>query len=113
MIVPYVHAFKNSTAASTSSNIHQRVNIGHGRSLLRVYHIVNRNDESGRTAYDINNTYEEKIVNFYTALDNERLQEITVDPSKNEDYMFLQESLKGSTIQNSRMYKYNRVWIDD
>jgi hypothetical protein len=113
MIVPYVHAFKNSTAASTSSNIQQRVNIGHGRSLLRVYHVVNHNDESNRTAYDINITYEEKIINFYSALDNERLQEITVDPSKNEDYMFLQESLKGSTIQNSRMYKYNRVWIDD
>ena len=38
---------------------------------------------------------------------------MNLDCSKGDDWMLLQEKLRGSVIQSSNMYSYNWFWVDD
>ena len=59
-------------------------------------------------AYDHDNLAGNGKVNqFYTMLDNERLQEFNLNTATFDDYLMLLPKLKGSVIQNANIYYHN------
>ena len=78
-----------------------------GEDLSKFIHVATN------LAYDTDNINQAAITTFYTLLDNQRLQEMNLDCSKGDDWMLLQEKLRGSVIQSSNMYNYNWFWVDD
>lgn len=114
MLMPYVHGYKsNSGAGSTSVSL--RFNRGHGDRLLKVYYAPFNNDETTNTTYDHSNVGGAKISNYYTMLNNSRLQEfnVVVSPTVNEDYVLNKDLLEKSVIQSSNMYRYNWFHVDN
>ena len=112
MNVPYVYGFQYSTPAGVQSTIQQRINSGHGHSLLNVYHVVYNTLSTNQFAYDIENVSAKKVKSFQTQIDNQNLTEIIVNCEKLEDYQLMQDLIHGSTIQSSKQYQANRVHVD-
>lgn len=113
LIVPYVHTYKNSNSNSTFIATQQRLNRGHGSSLLRVYSSLFNGSESGSTAFNNSNVASAKCTSFYTSMDSMRLQDSDVSVANNEDYLMMKDALEGSCIENSSIFKYNWVVQDD
>lgn len=112
ILIPYVHGFKNSPGAGTSQTITLRLNSGHGRKLKRIYHGVYNNSESGLVSFDHSNVNNAKFSEFYSMLNNKRLQQFNVKPATFDDYMILKEKLVNTVIQSPNMYAYNWFWLD-
>lgn len=113
LVVPYVHTYKNSASSSTYIATQQRLNRGHGSSLLRVYSSLFNGAESGATVFNNTNIASAKYTSFYTSMDSMRLQDSDVNVANNEDYLMIKDALEGSCIQNSGIFKYNACVEDD
>ena len=113
LLIPYTYTFKYTSPASTNQTVQQRLNRGHGKSLLRIYHSVFNNTETLTTAYDSFNVGGVKASSLYSSLDNERLQEVDLSTLNSDDYNFMRDLLHGSAVQNSLMHKFNWFWCDD
>lgn len=111
--IPYVYTYKTNLS-STSQSLSLRFNKAHGKKLRRIYHAPFHNVENSVTAYMRDNIGGAKTVsNFYTLLNNDRLQEFNVDCSKAQDYMLLNHKLKNSTFVGVDSYQYVWFWVDD
>ncbi len=113
LLVPYIYTNKYSHGGGGFLSVQQRLNRGHGRSLLKVYHALFANNEAGLTAFQHSNLGGAFINSFYSSLDNDRLQELNIDCTDDQDWKYLRELSKGSTIRDIREYYFNWVWIDD
>lgn len=112
ILIPYIFSYQNNLTGASQS-ISLRFNRGHGRRLLKIYHSSYNNADTVNTMYDHSNIADAKVLSFYTMMDNKRSQEFDLDTSNFEDYMLLQDYLKGSVIQNTNIYQFNWVWIED
>ncbi len=112
ILIPYVHSTLSSLTG-TSQSVSLRFNRGHGARLQKVYHSIFNNGTTLNLQYDNKNVAGAKCTSFYTMLNNNRLQEFNVDVKQYQDYMLMEERLKGSAIQNSNIYQYNWFWCDD
>ena len=113
--IPFIYSFKTVNSSSTNQSSTLRITRGHGARLLKVYHSLFNPNESSYTAYantTINGstTY---LQNFYTQIDNYRLQDFNVDLALNTDWAILQRKLEGSITFNSNIYRFNWFWVDD
>lgn len=114
MLVPYVTCNKYTSTAGITQNVQQRLNRAWGRTLLRVYHSAFNSVETEVHAYNNYNVGGANTVKtFYTTLDNDRLQEVSLDCATLDDYLFLQEMLKGTSFQSATHFQSNWSWIDD
>jgi hypothetical protein len=113
ILLPYVYTSRFVSSASTSQNVSLRYNRGHGLRLLKIYHSVFNGTETINNIYDHTNVAAAKVSSFYTMLDNNRMQEFNISPSLNEDYLLLNDKLRGSVVMSSSMYNYNWFWLDD
>lgn len=114
MLVPYVTCNKYTSTAGTTQNVQQRLNRAWGRTLLRVYHSSFNLAETEIHAYNNYNVAgANTILNFYTTLDNDRMQEVNLSCVTQDDYLFLQEMLKGTSFQSATHYQANWSWLDD
>jgi hypothetical protein len=113
LLVPYTYTNKYTSNATISQNVQQRINRAWGRTLLRIYHSVFNLDETSHFAYDNTNVSGAKVNEFYTSLDNDRLQEMNISCVRQEDYMMLKELIKGTSYQSSRHYQDNWSWVDE
>lgn len=118
LLVPYLYTFKYTNPASTSVAVQQRLNRGHGRALLKVYHALYNSTESGRLAYDHHNSEHggfpgKRVVDVYTMLDNDRLQEITMSCSRYDDYTMIKPLIHESCVFTPKIYAANWLWVDD
>lgn len=114
LLVPYTIAGKYTSTPSTTQNVQQRINRAWGRTLLRVYHSVFNNVETEIHAYNNYNVGGTSTVqSFYSTLDNDRLQEVNLSCVTQDDYLFLQEMLKGTAIQSAAHYQSGWTWVDD
>lgn len=113
VLIPYVYTYKFNSSNASSHSTSYRFNRGHGRKLLKVYTSAFNNTETTNVAYDCSNVGTAKINQFYTMLDNERLQEYNLATATFDDYSMLRPKLKGSVIQSSNIYYYNWFWVDD
>lgn len=129
MIIPYIQAFKNSNSG-TNQNINIQLDVGQGRSLMKMIHSVFSEQESLDTAYDCNNvaplnTAEAALIPFqkteryWTQLNGTRIQNLTLDctvidsATPRLDYMQQKKSLKSSVLQNANVFQYNWSHCDD
>ncbi|HVT62683.1 MAG TPA: hypothetical protein VHD33_04260 [Legionellaceae bacterium] len=134
IIIPYAFNYKNNNSGASQS-INIQLDIGAGRTLMRIYHSVFNNTEQSNTMYDCSNlistnpatqNVSEKVNTYWTNLNGKRNQTITIDtttysdaagtiinPNGNTDYMNMKNSLKGSVLQNMNVFKYNWHHLDD
>jgi hypothetical protein len=113
ILVPYVYTYKTNLGVSTSQNVSLRFNRGNGRRLKKIYHSLFHNTESSNTAYDHSNDNAGRITNYYTLLNNNRLQEYNLDCTQLDDFMLIKKQLKGSVIQTSAVFTYNWFHLED
>ncbi len=133
-MIPYVQAFKNSNSG-TSQNISIQLDQGNGKSMLKVYHALYNQAEDLDTMYDhANNNIiagsaappviagsvapgsNQKVLTYYTQLNGQRIQNITIDCTANGpflDYMSHRRQIRGSILQNLNVYQYNWFHCDD
>ena len=121
LLTPFVYADKYSLNASTSQTITLRYNSIHGSSLIKLYYAPYNNTENLNTTYDHSNLVigtqanpqyrpGSKVTQFYTALNNERLQEFNLYSANYDEWLLLKDSLRGSCILSSNVYYYNWFW---
>lgn len=128
MMIPYAQSYKNPNNNS-SQNINLQLDAGSGRTMLKMYHSVFANNEDLDTAYDCSNVgvptitippteplVPQKVLQYYTQLNNKRVQNITIDCTVDgffTDYMQQKNSLVGSILENRNVYQYNWHHMDD
>lgn len=124
VLLPYVYSNKINLTG-TSQSISLKYNRAHGMKLMKIYHQPIGNNETIFGAYQlttvdasgiinaVGNISGQIINNFYTLLNNNRLQEFNVDCTKLEDHMLLKHKFRGSVVLNSNVYQYNWFWCDD
>ncbi len=130
-LIPYIQAFKNPNQG-TSQNISIQLDQGNGRSLQKVYHAIYNAHEDMDTMYDHANTpinaasavvtdapgnpINQKVVQYYTQLNGQRIQSLTLDcffTGPFTDYMSHRKQLRGSILSNINVYQYNWFHCDD
>lgn len=109
VLTKYVYCFKTNLGGSSQS-VSLRLNRGHGLKLQKIYHSVFSNDETLHNTF--NHFATGKILDYYTLLNNERIQEFNLSPGNETSYMYLLHLLKGSVIQNSNIFSYNWFHVD-
>lgn len=130
LLMPYVYMNKISPASSTSQIVTLKFNRSHGIRLLRIYNsifnITETNAGGTRVVFAFDNSnwsapvtansslsVGSKWTSFYTMLDNVRRQEYDLTSANYDDYTFLQDKIKGSSIFNSSQFVHNSVWLED
>lgn len=113
MLVPYVVANKYTSTAGTTQNVQQRINRAWGRTLLRVYHSVFNATETEIYAYDNYNVSGSKVTNVYTTLDNDRIQEVNLDCTTQDEWLFMSDLLKGTAYQSPEHFQSSWALVDD
>lgn len=118
MMIPFVHRYKNNLNGDSQS-VSIRMNRGHGAVCKKIIHAVFHNTESANTMYDHSNIGANantalRVSEYYTMLDNSRLQQINLRATLNygEDYLYHKKMLKGSVLQNQQIYSYNWFHCD-
>jgi len=110
--IPFVYSFKTVNSASTNQSSTLRITRGHGTRLLKIYHSMFTQNETLNTAYQ-NTQSATTLQNFYTQLDNYRLQDFNVNLALYDDWAVIQRKLEKSITFNSNIYRYNWFWLDD
>lgn len=109
VLCPYVYHHEQALAAGANQSIQLRLNRSHGRSLLKVYHTPFMNDAAANYfRHDARS-----LTSIYTALDNERNQDMNINPSTLEHVPWLKDVLRGSALPDWGSTLINWVWIDD
>jgi len=127
-MIPYIQSYKNNNNGGTQ-NISIALDQANGHSLLKVYHAPYNQQEQLDTAYDHCNATDvplqgggaqvnQKVQAYYTALNGNRIQDITINCTSSSgtpflDYMSHRRMLRGSVIQNANIYQYNWFHCDD
>lgn len=119
MMIPFVHRYKNNLS-STSQSVSIRLNRGHGAVCKKIIHSMFANVEAGsNTMFDHSNIGANaglalKVAEYYTMLDNSRIQQINIRATLNEgeDYLYHKKMIKGSVLQNQEIYSYNWFHCD-
>lgn len=107
---PYVYVFKNVPGASTSQSISIRFNRSNGSHLKKIYHTLYDNDQT-----DMNQFIHDGSVlsSYYTAINNQRLQQFDLNITNKLDYMYMyDEILKDSVLDNYDTFLYNWAHVD-
>ncbi len=123
--IPYVQAFKNNNQGGAQT-ISIQVDQGNGQHLMKVYHAPYNSLEDMDVMYDHSNNgtvagaysiaLNQKIQQYYTQLNGQREQDITIDCTEAgpfTDYMTHRKQLRGSIISNLNVYQYNWFHCSD
>jgi len=112
LTIPYVYTNRYQTGAGASlQSIQIRINRGHGKSLLKIYHIpyLVANTQNLLYLHDVAVT----TTSFYTTVDNDRMQDNVMIPSNYGHLPYIEAAVKGCAIDSSDSLNYNFVWIED
>ncbi len=124
LVIPWVQSYKNSNQNSTQ-NISIQMDIGSGRSIMKIIHSVFNNAEALDVAYDCQNNstigavgMTQKVQQYYTQINGKRLQDLTLTCTGASgdlftDYMQQKRQLRGSVMENYNVYQYNWHHCDD
>jgi len=110
--IPVDFVYYNKQGLSgTSQNITTRYDRSNGRRLKYIIHSVFNGTETSNTAYD--NYVGDKITNFYTSVNNERLQDENVDIASFQDGIYQRNVLQGSIAGQNEYDHHSRwFWVD-
>lgn len=109
--IPYVTTIR-TPLSSTTQNVALTLTRGLGQRLLKIYHSIFGVDETLSEAY-YNSQTGTTLVNFYTQVNDQRLQDFNVVLNNHDDWLIMQKKLEGSVTQNENIYRYNWFWLDD
>lgn len=117
MVMPYVVENVLATPVATNQSTQLRYNSSQGDSLLNIYHAFFHVTNDGYHGADINNnvelgTSDDKVSSFMTSMNSVNLLENRPVCLDAEDYLLMKPLIKGSVVQDSSIYGYNRVWCD-
>ena len=121
-LIPYIYTNKVGLPQSGSQSVSVRYNRGHGIRLKKVWYAPFNTTEQFNFSFDHSNLSNvsvagNKITNFYTQMDNIRLQQYNVDctnlSGQSQDWLEMQKFCKGSVIMTSNQYQYYWFWCDD
>lgn len=110
--IPYVHSIRTPMGATTSQNVALTLTRGHGQRLLKIYHSIFPGTETLNNVYN-NSMNTTQLVDFYTQVNDQRLQDFNVRRANSEDWILMQQKLEGSITQTYGIYAYNWFWVDD
>jgi len=123
VLCDYIFPYKFNVGPSTNPSVTLRFNRGHGRKLKFIIAGVFNNVEQVSTAYDCSNVgisaagdfyaIGTKITQFYTLLNNNRLQEYDLIAANGDDYKYIRDYIKESVLQNQNIYAYNWCFIEN
>lgn len=114
ILIPYVTSqkFTGSSAASALDVQTLRLNRAHGRKCRRILTTF-VDENTANEGYMNRNTAGARIANFYSNLQNNRIQEFDIDCTAYDDYVLLKNQLKDKCTIGYEHYAYNWFWIDD
>jgi hypothetical protein len=112
LLCPYPSLFRNQRNAATSQSVTVRANKSHGQSLKSIKYVCYDSDDNEKYFYR-DNGGERSITNYYTAVNNQRLQEFNIDATRDEDWLIHKIKVRGTPIANAGIYKYNWFHQDD
>lgn len=113
LLVPFIHQNKASLNG-TSQSVTLRYNRGHGLKLRKIFHSLYNAAEVLNTAYERTNIAgATTVTNYYTMLDNSRLQEFNVDCTAGDDWMIIKDKLKGSAVLSYNQFGYQWLHLED
>lgn len=130
LLTDYIYPYKFNLGPANLQSLSLRLNRGHGRKLKRIITAIFENQETLAYAYECSNltqtgiadvaavntvtkTLGSKVLNFYSLLNNNRLQEFNLDCTVGDDYKYLKPYLDGGVLQNWNIYANNWFWMDD
>lgn len=111
-MVPYVYHNKQNLS-STSQNISLKYNRAHGMKLKKILWSPFNNTESVNTTYDNDNLADDKVLSYYTLVNNVRTSQFNYNTSAGEDWLDKKHLFKDSCILGSNEYYYNFVHVED
>ena len=113
-VTPYVYTYLfTNSSPQTQVSQQQRFNSGHGASLLNIYTCTANSETTGLLSADIANTAgSSKIESYQASIDNNLLSEFRPLCRQNEDYTMQRYLMEDSCIQNSDVFRHNRVQIN-
>jgi hypothetical protein len=113
---PYVLAQKLNLSG-TSQNPSFTFNNVNGSKLQKVIHAFFHATESNNTCLEHKNMANgvggSVVASYNTSLNDDKIQNILIDCTKNHDYMYNFNTLKGSAIRDNYSYGYNHFHCDD
>ena len=114
LLVPWVD-FSSLSYNAAGSQAQQLTYFGGqtGRRLMKIYHTLVQASGDRNKQGVINNKDGAIVSEFYTKLNDNRLQDFNIDCTNLEDYMMLQDKLRGSVLAGADVYQYNWFWLED
>jgi hypothetical protein len=116
ILFPYVHVNQiqlNATGVNGLHALQVRYNRSHGSKLKKIIWAPYVQNRSGVNVYNHNNLALDKIISFYTTVNNVRTNEYDYLCVNNDDYAVRKEKIKGSCIYSASEYYYNFNWIEN
>ena len=98
---------------STADGYQQKINLAHGRRLLRVGTIIAHTTEEKHTWANFDNTAGSKLTKFNTKLGGFQLQDGDITTATGDDYRHLKPLLKGSAYASGDAYRRVPIWWDN
>lgn len=112
--IPYIYSYKQNPGTGNNHSLSLRFNTAHGKKLRRIYYAPFNNDETLVYAFDRSNQNGTTgVKEFYTLLNNERLQEFNVTTVDAKDFMIISNKIKESAVVSLGFYRSSWFWCDD
>src|SRR5690606_32263018 len=88
-----------------------------GARIMKIWHSVFLSNDTANNIYNnsaiaANHAGDQKVIEFHTELNNDRIQPFEIDTSAFQDYMLLEDKLNGSAVLNASIYQNNWFWVD-
>jgi len=118
LTTPFVFNTRTTMQNMSTASIMQRLNRGHGKSLLRVLYSAFTSGGTKNTAFDNYNLTSQtssvpsKLREFYTLLDQQRLQQHNLNVANGDDWTIQKRLLKDNVIQSGDVHRANWVFAD-
>jgi len=107
LLVPFPSLYTNNINNSNKHNITIRLNKYHGSSLKKIQSVCAVQADNNSDAYNFENIANDKVQDYYTNINNNRLTEFNVVSADNLDWMTHKKRCKGTPIYNAKIYKRN------
>ena len=118
LTTPFVFNTRTTVQNMSTASIMQRLNRGHGKTLLRALYGAFTSGGTLNTAFDNYNLTSQtssiasKVKEFYTLLDQQRLQQYNMSVAGGDDWTIQKSLLKGGVIQSGDVYRANWAFAD-
>lgn len=114
MIIPYSTPLETALGTSTSGTITQKINVSHGHRVLRVISAERKTANTLANTCCFYNYNAPLTANFYTQINNVRVEPDTLSVADGQDYLYMRKHLKGCPLENYQEYVCNcPVYIND